>query len=142
MATSAYNYASGSADLTNKYGQDQAVNDYARFISQRRGTRRLDDMQRGMMRQFPSFNSSWARRGINSDVRSGLHSEAVGNYASDYARNYNRTLEDQAGEQAGYDLRAGQLGADFQTQLQKLYEKLMLDRGGVDPFAALRGLIG
>jgi len=142
MATSMYDYTSGSNDLTARYGQDQAVNDYARFISQRRGARTLDDTQRNFMRSFPRFQGSWARRGVNSDTRSGVYSESVGNYAEDYARNYNRQLEDQAGEQAGFDLRNADLGANFQTGLQKLYERLMLERGGVDPFAALRGLVG
>ena len=142
MATSMYDYTSGSNDLTARYGQDQAVNEYARFLSQRRGARTLDDTQRNFQRSFPKFQGNWARRGINSDTRSVVYSESVGNYAEDYARSYNRQLEDQAGEQAGFDMRNADLGAGMQTALQKLYEKLMIERGGVDPFAALRGLVG
>ena len=143
MATpSLYSYESGVNDLTRKYGQDQAVNDYARFISQRRSKRGLDDAQRTFQRSIPGFmGQTGARRGINSDVRSGMFAEGVGNFAGDYARNYNRALEDEAGTMAGVDLQRSQGQADYEAQLRALYERLQQERGAVDPVAALRGLV-
>lgn len=64
-----------------------AQNAYSRFLSQDRGTRSLESLNRGMNQGLQTFASSYGKRGL---ANSGIFNQAQ----SDYAQNWMRQQQD------------------------------------------------
>lgn len=135
----AFQFETQLADLQNKYNQDNAAQEYGRFISQQRFGRQFDDMNRNYMRAFPGFTGKWAGR-LGSDVKSGVFNQDLGNYVNDYGRQMNQLTEDQASTMGNYQMQQAQRDAAYQRALLALNEQLAAERAAVSPFAAYQGV--
>ena len=134
----AFQFETQLADLQNKYNQDNAAQEYGRFISQQRFGRQFDGMNRSYMRAFPKFTGGWARR-LGSDVKSGVFNQDLANNVNDYGRQVNQLTEDQASTMGNFQVTQAQRDAAYQRALLALNEQLAAERAAVSPFAAYQG---
>lgn len=135
----AFQFETQLADLQNKYAQDNAAQEYGRFISQQRYGRQFDDMNRNYMRGFPKFTGRWAGR-LGSDIKSGVFNQDLANNVNDYGRQVNQLTEDQAGVMGNYAATQAQREAAYRRALLALNEQLAADRASQNPFAAYQGV--
>lgn len=87
-----------------------AQNAYSRFLSADRGTRALDDLNRGMTRGLEGLGSNYARRGLRT---SGIFNQAQSDYAQQWLRQQQAVQDEmqQAFRQA--DLNDASAWADY-----------------------------
>lgn len=117
-------YARGQRDVDYKYSRDSASNAYARFISQQRGRRNLDDMTRTFGRAYPRLAASYGARGLHgAGTRSGVRRQGMGDFIGDYTRSFGRAQGDLTQELQQYDLQQGNLDAWRQNSLAALEEQ-------------------
>lgn len=106
--------------LTNQYAGQSAMNEYARFLSQQRGTRSLAELERGVTREIPTFGRQFGQRGLQArGVRSGLYNRALREFGQEAARQRGYMATDLAEEQRGFGLR--------ETQYRSALEQAMKD---------------
>ena len=135
----AFQFETQLADLQNKYAQDNAAQEYGRFISQQRFGRQMDDMNRNYMRAFPKFTGRWAGR-LGSDVKSGVFNQDLANNVNDYGRQLNQVTQDQATEMGNYAATQAQRDAAYQRALLALQEQFAYERANQNLFAAYQGV--
>lgn len=111
-------YARQRRDTEYQYGREAATNAYSRFLSQQRGERDLSDYRTNFQRQFPSFQSSLARRGVQTPgVKSGVAQQAMQRYLGDYSQQYGRQQQDITSGLQQHDLQQANLDAWRQQSL-------------------------
>lgn len=137
-----YEYNSSVADLNNKYGQDQAVQAYGRFLGQQRFARQRQDTDRGFQQSFPKVTGQLARRGFGSRIQSGRVAADVGDTVNAYQRQAGAIDEQQAGFEGDWNMRNGQQDANYQAALLRLKEQMDAGMALTDPFAIYRNVWG
>lgn len=135
---SVFDFESRLADLNNRYAQENAAQEFGRFLGQQRFSRQRRDMNDQFTQAFPRRTGAWARR-LGSDVRSGLMSRDI----TDFSNRYARQLADVDAEQAAFDgqFQGGMAArqAAYQRSLLALQEDLARSRAAQNPFAAFGG---
>lgn len=133
-----FEFESQKNNLQDRYGQDQATNDYARFVSQQRFNRQKTDMNKGFQRNFPRFTAQGAQR-LGSGVRSGVFNQALGNQVQDFNQGLQDVDQDQAGFEANWQTQAAGRQSAFQRAMLLLEEQIRAQRAMTDPFAGYVG---
>lgn len=133
-----FNYERDLADVQDKYSQDNATNQYARFVSQQRFARNKDTMNRGFQEGFPQ-NVVAANRGMGSRIRSGVFGDRLGQMFSGFNRQMGNVEQDQAGAEAQFAQQQSLRDAAYQRALLLLQEQLTQQQAGESPFAAYQG---
>jgi hypothetical protein len=137
-------YESARRGINDQYAAQMAANTYSKGLSQTRGNRALSEMQTGFKRSIPGFTAQWGQRGLGGGgIRSGVMQRAMGDYLGDYTRQYGQAQTDFAEELRGFDLTAGQYGAQRQGALANLeLDKNREIAFAAQNIAALRSLLG
>jgi hypothetical protein len=135
---SVFNFETRTADLQNRYAQDNAAQEFGRFLSQQRFGRERRDMNDRFTQAFPRRTGQWARR-LGSDVRSGLMTQDVTDFSNRYAQQLADVDTQQASTEAQFqgDMAARQ--AAYQRSLMALQEELARSRASQNPFAMYGG---
>lgn len=97
----AFDYATRQADLTNKYNQENALQQFGRMLGQQQFARQKDLMNQGFQRQFPRFTGQAARR-LGSGVQSGVFREQLGQNVNDYMARLGQLESGFAGREAQF----------------------------------------
>lgn len=113
----AYDYESKIADLQNRYNQDNAAQEYGRFISQQRFSRQKQDMNDQYTKAFPKFTGAWAGR-LGSGIKSGVMRQDLADSVNGFNRNMGQLDTDNAAAE-------GQFASDFAAR-QAAYQKMLL----------------
>jgi hypothetical protein len=130
----AFQFETQTADLQNRFAQDNAAAEYGRFMGQQRYARNREGMNRSYMQAFPKFTGQWAGR-LGSGIKSGVFRQDL----TDNVNNFNRALGDVDTEQA---MAEGQFAsqqamreAAYRRSLLALQEQLAAERAAANPFA-------
>ena len=118
MAYNPADYEARRRGYTQQYGTTGAMNAYANFLSQQRGTRQ----RRGMTEQYdkaqPQVVAGYSRRGlVGPNVKSGIFAKGIQDFAKQRARTLSEFDQGQTEEQRGYDLGEAQRLESFRNQL-------------------------
>jgi hypothetical protein len=135
----AYSFESQIADLSNRYNQDNAANEYGRFVSQQRFGRQRADMNRGYLSQFPKFTGAWAGR-LGSGIKSGVFHQALTDNVNGFNRNMSDLDTSEATTLGGMDALTAQRQAAYQRSLLAAQEDYARSQASQDPYAAYRGV--
>lgn len=107
--------------LTQQYGAESAMNEYARMLAQQRGSRSLGEFQRQVTKQIPQFGRSFGRKGLQGQgVKSGLFNRAIKEFGQEAARQQGYTTQDLADEQRQFQLREAQARSGLEQSLLDL----------------------
>lgn len=107
--------------LTQQYGAESAMNEYARMLAQQRGSRSLGEFQRQVTKQIPQFARSFGRKGLQGQgIRSGLFNRAISEFGQEAARQQGYTVQDLAEEQRQFQLREAQAKSNLEQALLDL----------------------
>ena len=107
--------------LTQQYGAESAMNEYARFLAQQRGSRSLGEFQRQVTKQIPLFARSFGRKGlIGQGVRSGIFNRALKEFGEEATRQRGYTQQDLADEQRQFQLREASAKSTLEQSLADL----------------------
>jgi len=117
----AYNpadYEARRRGYTQQYGATGAMNAYANFLAQQRGSRE----RRGIMEQYnraqPQVVAGYSRRGmVGPNVRSGLFARGLQDFAKQRARTFSEFDQGLQEQQRAYDLGEAQRLEAFRNQL-------------------------
>ncbi len=140
MAASAFQFETQTADLQNKYAQDNAVNEYGRFMGQQRYARNREGMNRNYMRQFPKFTGQWAGR-LGAGVKSGVFQQDLTNNVNDFNRALGEVDTDQAAAEGQFASQQAMRDAAYRRSLLALQEQFAAQQASANPFAAYIGAI-
>ena len=118
MSDNPADYEARRRGYTQQYGATGAMNAYANFLSQQRGTRE----RRGITEQYdkaqPQVVAGYSRRGmVGPNVRSGLFARGLQDFAKQRARTYSEFDQGQQEQQRGYELGEAQRLEAFRNQL-------------------------
>ena len=118
MAYNPADYEARRRGYTQQYGATGAMNAYANFLARQRGTRE----RQGMMEQYnkaqPQIVSGYSRRGlVGPNVRSGLFSRGLQDFAKQRARTFSEFDQSMEEQQRAYDLSEAQRLEAFRNQL-------------------------
>jgi hypothetical protein len=107
--------------LTQQYGAESAMNEYARMLAQQRGSRSLGEFQRQVTKQIPQFGRSFGRKGLQAQgVKSGLFNRAIKEFGEEASRQQGYTTQDLAEEQRQFQLRETQARSGLEQSLLDL----------------------
>ena len=118
MSYNPADYEARRRGYTQQYGATGAMNAYANFLAQQRGTRE----RRGITEQYdkaqPQLVAGYSRRGmVGPNVRSGLFARGLQDFAKQRARTYSEFDQGQQEQQRGYELGEAQRLEAFRNQL-------------------------
>lgn len=99
-----YNFETRRAELTNRFEQENAAADYARFLEEQGFKRQGEEAARTYSQMFPRMTGAAAGR-LGSEVQSGVFRNQLGRAIGDYQRG----LQD-------LDIASAQAASQFQTQ--------------------------
>lgn len=136
-----YDYERNLADVQDKYGQEQATDAYAKFVSQQRFSRDRDTANQGFQRSFPGQVVSM-NRGMGSKVRSGVFGQNLGNHFGDFNKQQASLDQAQAGEQAQFATQQALRDAAYRKALMLLQEQLTLGQVQENPAATYSSVWG
>jgi hypothetical protein len=125
--------------LQQQYSAQSALNEYARFLSQQRGSRQVGEFQRGLVEQIPKFGRSYGKRGLyGSGIKSGIFNKALSQFGEEAARRRSEIEQGLAEQQRQYDLQ----GAAYQTQYEQSLADLEAEKARIigETAAGLLGL--
>lgn len=118
MAYNPADYEARRRGYTQQYGATGAMNAYANFLSQQRGTRERQGMVEQYDKAQPKIVSGYSRRGmVGPNVRSGLFARGLQDFAKQRARNLYEFDQGQQEQQRMYDLTEAQRLEAFRNQL-------------------------
>lgn len=107
--------------LTQQYGAESAMNEYARMLAQQRGSRSLGEFQRGVTKQIPQFGRAFGRKGLQGQgVKSGLFNRAIKEFGQEAARQQGYTTQDLADEQRQFQFKEAQAKSGLEQSLLDL----------------------
>lgn len=133
---SAFQFETRLADLQNRYAQDNAAQEYGRFLGQQRFSRQREGMNRDYMRQFPQFTGRWAGR-LGDGVKSGVFNESLTNNVNDFGRSMGQVDQDEAGFQGNFAATQAQREAAYRRALLALNEDFAAQRANQNPFVGV-----
>ena len=118
MSYNPADYEARRRGYTQQYGATGAMNAYANFLAQQRGTRE----RRGITEQYdkaqPQLVAGYSRRGmVGPNVQSGLFARGLQDFAKQRARTYSEFDQGQQEQQRGYELGEAQRLEAFRNQL-------------------------
>tara|TARA_R110000823_G_scaffold80120_5_gene182501 strand:+ start:212 stop:646 length:435 start_codon:yes stop_codon:yes gene_type:complete len=118
MSYNPADYEARRRGYTQQYGATGAMNAYANFLAQQRGTRE----RRGITEQYdkaqPQLVAGYSRRGmVGPNVQSGLFARGLQDFAKQRARTYSEFDQGQQEQQRSYDLGEAQRLEAFRNQL-------------------------
>ena len=118
MAYNPADYEARRRGYTQQYGATGAMNAYANFLSQQRGTRERQGMMDEYNKAQPRVASGYSRRGmVGPNVRSGLFARGLQDFAKQRARSFSEFDQGQQEQQRMYDLTEAQRLEAFRNQL-------------------------
>jgi len=121
MSYNPADYEARRRGYTQQYGATGAMNAYANFLSRQRGTRGRQDMLRQYDEAQPKIVSGFSRRGlVGPNVKSGIFSRGLQEFAKQRARNLSEYDQGQLEEQRMYDLTEAQRLESFRNQLAEM----------------------
>jgi len=118
MSYNPADYEARRRGYTQQYAATGAMNSYANFLSQQRGTRERQRMLRQYDEAQPKVVSAYSRRGmLGPNVRSGVFARGLQELAKQRARNLSEFDQGQMEQQRAYDLGEAQRLEAFRNQL-------------------------
>ena len=118
MAFNPADYEARRRTATQSFGATGAMNAYAQFLSQQRGTRDRTNMTDQYNRAQPQVAAAYARRGLQGpNVQSGIFSRGLQDFAKQRAQSMQQFDQGQLENQRGYDLGEAQRLEGFRNQL-------------------------
>ena len=118
MAYNPADYEARRRGYTQQYAATGAMNSYANFLSQQRGTREKTNMMNEYNKAQPQITSAYARRGLQGpNVQSGIFARGLQDFAKQRAQALQQFDQGQLETQRGYDLGEAQRGEAFRNQL-------------------------
>lgn len=118
MAYNPADYEARRRGYTQQYGATGAMNAYANFLSQQRGTRERQGMMDEYNKAQPRVASGYSRRGmVGPNVRSGLFARGLQDFAKQRARTFSEFDQGLQEQQRSYDLGEAQRLEAFKNQL-------------------------
>ena len=118
MSYNPADYEARRRGYTQQYGATGAMNAYANFLSQQRGTRERRGITEQYDRAQPQIVAGYSRRGmVGPNVRSGLFARGLQDFAKQRARTYSEFDQGQQERQRGYELGEAQRLEAFRNQL-------------------------
>jgi hypothetical protein len=121
MAFNPADYEARRRGYTQQYGATGAMNAYAQFLSQQRGTRERTNMMDQYNKAQPQIVSGYARRGLQGpNVRSGIFARGLQDFAKQRAQGLQEFDQGQLESQRGYDLGEAQRLEGFRNQLANM----------------------
>tara|TARA_R110000868_G_C10417561_1_gene722990 strand:- start:84 stop:521 length:438 start_codon:yes stop_codon:yes gene_type:complete len=111
-------YEARRRTATQSFGATGAMNAYANFLSQQRGTRERTNMMDQYDKAQPQITAGYARRGLQGpNVQSGIFARGLQDFAKQRARGLQEFDQGQLESQRGYDLGEAQRLEAFRNQL-------------------------
>ena len=118
MAYNPADYEARRRGYTQQYAATGAMNAYANFLAQQRGTRGRQDMMQQYDKAQPQVVSGYSRRGlVGPNVKSGIFARGLQDFAKQRAQSFSDYDRGIAEEQRGYDLGEAQRLEAFKNQL-------------------------
>jgi len=118
MSYNPADYEARRRGYTQQYAATGAMNAYANFLSQQRGTRGRQDMMQQYDKAQPQVVSGYSRRGlVGPNVKSGIFARGLQDFAKQRAQSFGDYDRGIAEEQRGYDLGEAQRLEAFKNQL-------------------------
>ena len=106
---------------TENYAAQAAANQYSRTLSQQRGSRQRQDALRQYERAQPQLVRAYSQRNLVSpNVRSGIFSRAMQEFAGERARGLSDFDMGQAEQMRGFDLEDARLLQQYRQMLGDL----------------------
>ena len=110
-------------------------NAFSRFLSQQRGARQLQDLDRSSSRGLEGFGAGYGKRGLRN---SGIYRQATSDYAQNWMTQRNDMLDALRQQEAQYSLADAQAGAGYEDTLAEI--ELAKQRDILATAASLSGL--
>ena len=118
MSYNPADYEARRRGYTQQYGATGAMNAYANFLAQQRGTRERRGITEQYDRAQPQLVAGYSRRGmVGPNVQSGLFARGLQDFAKQRARTYSEFDQGQQEQQRGYELGEAQRLEAFRNQL-------------------------
>ncbi len=118
MAYNPAEYEARRRGYTQQYAATGAMNAYANFLSQQRGTRERTNMIDQYNKAQPQIVSSYARRGLQGpNVKSGIFARGLQDFAKQRAQSLQQFDQGQMESNRGYELGEAQRQESFRNQL-------------------------
>ena len=118
MSYNPADYEARRRGYTQQYAATGAMNAYANFLSQQRGTRGRQDMMQQYDKAQPQVVSGYSRRGlVGPNVRSGIFARGLQDFAKQRAQSFGEFDQGQQEQQRSYDLSEAQRLEAFRNQL-------------------------
>ena len=118
MAFNPADYEARRRDYTQQYAATGAMNAYANFLSQQRGTRDRTNMLDQYNKAQPQVTAGYSRRGlVGPNVKSGIFARGLQDFAKQRAQGLQQFDQGQLESQRGYDLGESQRLEGFKNQL-------------------------
>jgi hypothetical protein len=118
MAYNPADYEARRRGYTQQYAATGAMNAYANFLSQQRGTRERRGITEQYDRAQPQIVAGYSRRNlVGPNVKSGIFAKGIQDFAKQRARTFSEFDQGQTEQQRGYDLGEAQRLESFRNQL-------------------------
>ena len=118
MAYNPADYESRRRGYTQQYAATGAMNAYANFLSQQRGTRERTNMMQQYDKAQPQIAAGYARRGLQGpNVKSGIFARGLQDFAKQRAQGLQQFDQGQMESNRAYDLTEAQRSEAFKNQL-------------------------
>jgi len=118
MSYNPADYEARRRGYTQQYAATGAMNAYANFLSQQRGTRGRRDMMQQYDKAQPQVVSGYSRRGlVGPNVKSGIFARGLQDFAKQRAQSFGEFDQGQQEQQRSYDLSEAQRLEAFRNQL-------------------------
>ena len=118
MSYNPADYEARRRGYTQQYAATGAMNAYANFLSQQRGTRDRTNMMQQYDKAQPQVVSGYSRRGlVGPNVKSGIFARGLQDFAKQRAQSFGEFDQGQQEQQRGYDLSEAQRLEAFRNQL-------------------------
>ena len=118
MAYNPADYEARRRGYTQQYAATGAMNAYANFLSQQRGTRDRTNMMQQYDKAQPQVVSGYSRRGlVGPNVKSGIFARGLQDFAKQRAQGIREFDQNQVEQNRMYDLSEAQRLEAFRNQL-------------------------
>jgi len=118
MAYNPADYEARRRGYTQQYAATGAMNAYANFLSQQRGTRDRTNMMDQYDKAQPQIAAGYARRGLQGpNVKSGIFARGLQDFAKQRAQGLQQFDQGQLESNRAYDLSEAQRSEAFKNQL-------------------------
>jgi len=118
MAYNPADYEARRRGYTQQYAATGAMNAYANFLSQQRGTRERTNMMDQYNKAQPQIAAGYARRGLQGpNVKSGIFARGLQDFAKQRAQGLQQFDQGQMESNRAYDLTEAQRLEAFRNQL-------------------------